>query len=290
LARETFPHFQNHAKQFYWFRWCLGWFFVFMLLLTVLMSWDIAHGRSVLQRLDQLTKDYSATLQANPELIKPEVCPTYEPDSAKLPDKPDGWTTKPTAVACKQLWYIQKFQDDAHSELAQIFRCSGTWCSPFFHVLRWAFVLCGGSDLRGVEQGTAAKGTSWQSATSVLMVFTTYILPMFYGFIGTVIGAFRSLQDKLRDSLLAPRDLGLTIMGMPLGAVAGIVVGLFFGTSIAPVQGAGGIAGDLSLTASGLAFLAGYGSPSFFKFIDNLLGKVFPSNGSPNVSAGGPPT
>ena len=109
------------------------------------------------------------------------------------------------------------------------------------------------------------------------MIFTSYVLPMFFGLLGTIIGAFRGIQEKVRTSELAPRDFGMTVIGMPLGATAGIVVGLFFSQSIPPAQGISGIAGELTLTASGLAFLAGYGSQSFFRFVDDLILKVFPS-------------
>jgi hypothetical protein len=126
---------------------------------------------------------------------------------------------------------------------------------------------------------------NWQSAESVLSVFTTYILPMMFGLLGTLIGAFRSIQAKVRDSELAPRDLGLTILGLPLGAVAGVAVGLYFSPSSVPMQGSGGIAGALTLTAAGLGFLAGYGSQTFFRFIDELLGRVFSESTPPRAPA-----
>ena len=289
LARESFPHFEDHAKEFYLLRWWLGWIFLIVFLLTAQMSWDVAHGRAVIQRLDQLGKDRATTIQANPDLIKAGVCPAYVSGDAKPRSQPEGWFTKSTPTACNQLWFIEKYQEEARLDLDRVFRCSGAWCNPYLHVFHWSVILCSGSDLNeAVPAAEATKHISWQSATSMLMVFTTYILPMFYGFLGTAIGAFRSIQDKVRDSLLAPRDLGLTILGTALGAVAGIVVGLFFGAAAVPVPG-GGVAGDLSLTASGLGFLAGYGSQSFFKFIDDVLGKVFPANGSATAANGRPP-
>jgi hypothetical protein len=118
----------------------------------------------------------------------------------------------------------------------------------------------------------------WQSAESVLSVITTYILPMMFGLLGTIIGAFRGIQAKVRDSELAPRDYALTILGLPLGAVAGVAVGLFFSPSSVPMAGSGEVASSLTLTTSGLGFLAGYGSQTFFRFIDELLGRVFPNS------------
>jgi hypothetical protein len=134
----------------------------------------------------------------------------------------------------------------------------------------------------------------WQSAESVLSVFTTYILPMMFGLLGTIIGAFRGIQTKVRDSELAPRDYALTILGLPLGAVAGVAVGLFFSPSSVPMAGSGEVASSLTLTTSGLGFLAGYGSQTFFRFIDELLGRVFPNNttrtaGSQTIAASNRP-
>jgi hypothetical protein len=43
-----------------------------------------------------------------------------------------------------------------------------------------------------------------------------------------------------------------------------------------PLQGAGGVSGQLTLTASALGFLAGYASYSFFRFLDNILVPSFP--------------
>jgi hypothetical protein len=118
----------------------------------------------------------------------------------------------------------------------------------------------------------------WQSAESVLSVFTTYILPMMFGLLGTIIGAFRGIQARVRDSELAPRDYALTILGLPLGAVAGVAVGLFLSPSSVPTPGSGAVASALTLTTSGLGFLGGYGSQTFFRFIDELLGRVFPDS------------
>jgi hypothetical protein len=63
--------------------------------------------------------------------------------------------------------------------------------------------------------------------------------------------------------------------------VAGVAVGLFFSPSTAPETGGAGnsLAGNLTMTASGLGFLAGYGSQAFFSMLDSLLIKTFLTNG-----------
>lgn len=282
VAELAFPHFQDHVRRFCHFRRFMFWLAIPVLWLTVQTSWDVAHGRAVVQRLDEVAKQRATALQTNPLLLM--TCPEYQGqtfnDLLKTP-APD-WAKDPKIAApCLQWWLLGEHEAEARSDLNHIFRCDGFWCNPFVHVLRWGWILCSGTQL--LEPSAPPAGTTpkegnigWQSATSVLTVFTGYVLPMLYGLLGTIIGAFRGIQQKVRDSLLAPRDFGLTLLGLPLGAVAGIVVGLFFAPSGTPIQGVGGgISGDLTLTAGGLGFLAGYGSQSFFEFVDHLIQKVF---------------
>jgi hypothetical protein len=62
---------------------------------------------------------------------------------------------------------------------------------------------------------------------------------------------------------------------VPLGLVAGLAVGLIISTSGSPVQGVSNVAGAVTLSATALAFLAGYGAEAFFSMIDDLLKRVF---------------
>jgi hypothetical protein len=87
---------------------------------------------------------------------------------------------------------------------------------------------------------------------------------------------FRAILNRIGANELAPRDLVRMQIGIPTGLVAGIAVGLFLSPSSVPMQGAGAVSGQLTLTASGLGFLAGYASYSFFGFLDNLIRTVFP--------------
>ena len=60
--------------------------------------------------------------------------------------------------------------------------------------------------------------------------------------------------------------------------MAGLAVGLFFTPSsqVAIPQAIGlGNAAAITLTAAGLAFLAGYGSEAFFSMLDQLIGLKF---------------
>jgi hypothetical protein len=109
-------------------------------------------------------------------------------------------------------------------------------------------------------------------ADSVLSVFTTYVLPMLFGLLGTLISSIRSIQAKVRESVLSPRDFFLTFLILPIGMVAGIAVGLSFGDKGTAENG------TTVLTAGAIAFLAGYGSEAFFSMVDTMLKATFPSD------------
>ena len=76
------------------------------------------------------------------------------------------------------------------------------------------------------------------------------------------------------------------LLSIPAGLVAGVAVGLFLSPSSVPIQGAGGVAGQLTLSASGLGFLAGYASQSFYTYLDTVIRSVFPAatEGDPSAN------
>ncbi|MGB9646352.1 MAG: hypothetical protein WCB44_14670, partial [Stellaceae bacterium] len=120
-----------------------------------------------------------------------------------------------------------------------------------------------------------------QAIAAVVSVFSTLVLPMMFGLLGTLVATIRSIHDKMRDSLLSPRDLVLTLTGLPIGAIAGLVVGLFINPSGSAPGSSPGLTGGLSLSAGGLAFLAGYAADAFFSFLDSIRSQVFAATNPP---------
>ena len=108
----------------------------------------------------------------------------------------------------------------------------------------------------------------------MLVMMTIYLLTMWLGVVGTLAALLRTIQRRVNESTLSPRDLALSLFRLPLGLVAGICVGLFFTPSGNPVQ-AGSEIGALTLSASGVAFLAGYGAEGFFRMLDALVAHLF---------------
>jgi hypothetical protein len=99
------------------------------------------------------------------------------------------------------------------------------------------------------------------------------ILPFLYGILGAGAAVVRDLWAKTRESLLSPRDSTLAIGQLALGAITGACIGLF----ASPSTGASseGILGNLALTASALAFVAGFGVEGAFLALESLVRRVF---------------
>jgi hypothetical protein len=322
LAATTFPVLQPHARRFRLWRDTLSLLSIPCLLLTALTYWDAGLGRSVLERLDQNWKARAETIQDNPDLVALPCEARLPQDAAKLVDTAKhGENSNRLASACEKLANLYQMRTREDAELGRVFGCAGMHFSIPLHLWCWHWLLAGSAARPSSDQskaeavatsGPATTGTAtdaghggvissairsvvgsprepvdidWQTATSILSVFTTYVLPIMFALLGTLIGAFRAILRNIGSSELAPRDFVRMNLGIPTGLIAGIAVGLFLSPTTVPVQGAGGVAGALTLTASGLGFLAGYASQSFLAYLDNVIGTVFPNTAPTNAPA-----
>jgi hypothetical protein len=103
---------------------------------------------------------------------------------------------------------------------------------------------------------------------SILGSITQYILPVLYGFLGSMAAAMRLLRRKVDASLLSFTDRSRLQQGAILGVLCGGVIGLF-----ANYVGSAETAGGLGLSA--LALLAGYNVDGVFRFLDELSERIF---------------
>ncbi len=286
LAQRSFPGLRAHARKFRLWRDGLVLFALFWLVLTALAYWDAGLGRAALERLDQDWKLTAGELNDNPALIRcaPRASAQGNPGAATSAE-PAGGDADRKQLACGKYKYHLAAAKTAGQQVNAVFRCENMDVSTrLVHVWCWEWLLSGTAQ---PASATAASGditdvaranvAYWQTASSILSVFTTYILPMMFALLGTLIGAFRAILNRIAANELAPRDLVRMKIGVPTGLVAGIAVGLFLSPSSVPMYGSGGVAGQFTLTACGLGFLAGYASQSFFNYLDNLLGTVFPT-------------
>jgi hypothetical protein len=121
--------------------------------------------------------------------------------------------------------------------------------------------------------GSDEKVAQWSS--TLIGIIGNYLLPVLYGWLGALGFVLRRLNRQLADCLLTPRDIRANSIRIVLGTVTGACIGLFVNSSTgaATLTGVGGAA--VTLSASGVAFLAGYGVEGVFKMLDTLINKVF---------------
>ncbi|MBN9509137.1 MAG: hypothetical protein J0I21_08475 [Alphaproteobacteria bacterium] len=112
----------------------------------------------------------------------------------------------------------------------------------------------------------------------VLLVWSNYVLPVLFGLLGSLIFVILDFYGKVCASRLHPRDGRLAPIRLVLGLVTGTCIGLFFSAAGRTVPGnAASVVTSLTLSASGLAFLAGFGVEGVFGMLDALVRKVFTS-------------
>ena len=113
----------------------------------------------------------------------------------------------------------------------------------------------------------------------VLLILGNYVLPIVFALLGAAVYVILDFYSKLRDSLLAPRDFVLSWIRLVLGMVLGACVGLFFSSANPSLLGAApagaALADSITLSASGLAFIAGFGVEGVFGMLDTLVRRIF---------------
>ena len=142
-------------------------------------------------------------------------------------------------------------------------------------------------DQDGVPASAWAMGTpegdQWLSAA--LAALGNFFLPMLFTILGSAVSIARDLYGRIRTATLDPRDGMLALGRLALGIVAGAAIGLF----VAPSPGAGAASAAVPLTASGLAFLAGYGIDAVFSLFDGLLKRFNPNPSDAPANTGTTP-
>ncbi len=267
LAKEAYAVLEPHARCFSRLFRQFPMAMFLMLILTASAYWDVGFGRTIVQRIEQLDTQRG-------ELLHPDrqAAPTAAPVNEAACG--DGTSLSAASVqACDSLRSLEAqlaaSRKDLHDfALAASAGPDSGWLLrilDWFRPIHYGFVLNG----QAPPEDRPEASVTW-----VLSLFSTYVLPAMFGLLGTLAAIMRAIQAKVRDSLLGPRDLPLSVLGLIVGPIAGLAVGLFY-TPTGAETGPAGLAGAVSLSASGLGFVAGYGADAFFKFVDALLMRVF---------------
>ena len=142
-----------------------------------------------------------------------------------------------------------------------------SWLVPLAR--RFGAAVTGASDVGDVEFAIAPA----------LAVHANYILPVIFAFLGAAAFVVLDFYGKVRESVLVPRDHLLSWIRLGLGLMIGGCIGLLV-SSYAPPPSAGvqsSLIASLTLSASGLAFLAGFGVEGVFSMLQTLVRRVFPA-------------
>ncbi|HUC62041.1 MAG TPA: hypothetical protein VMF53_08790 [Alphaproteobacteria bacterium] len=93
-------------------------------------------------------------------------------------------------------------------------------------------------------------------------ILLSFILPILFGAIGAVAYVIRTVSNQIQNTTFSESSPVRHLMRVMLGALMGVVIGLFSGLS-----------GQLSLPPLALAFLAGYGVEAVFSMFDAMIQK-----------------
>jgi hypothetical protein len=279
LAEIAYPGLRSKADHFRRRIIQICWALLFWLVCTCFLSWNVAGGQASLARLNAVETERTAVAKrfadAEPAQIKgfgvsnlaaagnaQESCKRLltpnvaAPVDSKQADNKQADSKQPDFDAnqrqlCQELKELDNNYSHAREQL-------GLWLA----VWRWPFYWH--------ESKNDILEQQWN--TVFLEVLATSVLPIFYGLLGAGVAVVRNIWSKLRDSLLSPRDLYLSLGQLAQGAVIGACIGLFFPSGS---QGAGGATPAISLAPSALSFIAGFGVEGVFVMVEGLIKRVF---------------
>jgi hypothetical protein len=226
-----------------------------LLVLAVMLSTYVAFGKLVLDTRDAVNRDLGNNIstimsEANPRTAAPRALTESETTYEWIEllcglDHP----TASLNLSCGQHHELRVRKENVHDLLA-----------------RWV-------PLKSFKGLPDEESSQW--ATTMIGVGGNYLLPVLYGWLGALGSVLRRLNRQLADYLLTPRDLRASRIRIVLGVVTGACIGLFVNnsTGAATLSGLGGAA--VTLSASGVAFLAGYGVEAVFKMLDGLIDHIF---------------
>ncbi len=116
-----------------------------------------------------------------------------------------------------------------------------------------------------------------------ILVIGNFLLPVIFAFLGAAAYVVVDIYMKIRSSTLTPHDRVLGLVRLVLGVILGTCIGLFFSSGAPPPSGSGAgkpptdLLAGLTLSASTIAFLAGFGVEGVFNALRELVTRVFPS-------------
>jgi hypothetical protein len=332
VGLRAYPDLEDVAISFCAFQRRATWTAVFFALIGMLLLAEATYGGQLSARLQGAKRDaggaaaaiYSSYAERHPAVGQAgraalarvqDICPVAPAGSASgdgtaadRPEAPpDGGsptapavppTQRPELLGNTDPKLIQLCDEYAYAEaayenaIADVDAYARSWLGRGVSEIVPIHPLGPDCSPGGKSDHCGPKQETGPSVSGMVSAFANYILPLIFGLVGALAGTTRVIQDKILDSVLVPRDKSLLWLRVLLGAIAGAAAGLFFDPSRVAAEITSGNSG-LSVSASGIAFLAGYGAPAFFGLLDTVLARVFnlsggrtPGGAAPDAKAG----
>jgi hypothetical protein len=292
LATMAFPNLTRRAGPFRWlirvlitalFVWLLG---------TCVLSWDVTAGNGLLTQVNALeakagdVANQITTVESGGRLAADGLSTL----GAASNTSPGGANSAANGLNQQGGAYVPLCKRDLHSGTEaklcqQQSNVTAALCAARSNLRQWLQHWSGletrlaAPCLGGAAVCSTTDPGREQWAATLLGVLGGAVLPIFYGLLGAGAAVVRSLSARMRESLLAPRLLYLSLVQLALGAVIGVCIGLF----VAP-SGSGGasvtasaqaLLGPVPLSPSALCFIAGFGVEQVFVALEALLTRVF---------------
>ncbi|TWI69480.1 hypothetical protein IP91_00548 [Pseudoduganella lurida] len=286
LARYAYPGLIGVAIRF---NRRILWLVIFLLTalaLTCALSWHVSAGNVILEHLDEV-RTRTATLRT--EISTAELKYTADERArlmaadaasslARAPEPvrfcslagPDG---RPRYRTTEEYQLCER--GDALREERRAVRLNlREWLAPWrsFYGIFYTPPPAPVND--AAEANVRRRGTE-EMARIVTLVAGTAFLPLAYGVLGAGAAVLRRLWERMRESLLSPRDSTLALLQLALGGTIGACIGLFINPSGAASGESHGLLDAWALSGSALSFIAGFGVEGVFQALENFVGRVF---------------
>lgn len=275
LACDAYPDLVERARVFRaMMTWVVG-LALGALLITLSLSWYLAVGNAAIA---DFTAARAELVQADAQVGAAQAAMIAAAAAAEQPaETPAETPSGPAPPAASTPATLTAAAPASRPDVFHLYPCNRTQryttgemrdacLARAMAVERWVPVK------EGLDNWAIGAGP--YSAAWFATLLGSGILPVLYGFLGAIAAVVRTLSRKIKASLLSPRDIQLTFQQLALGAVIGACISLFIA---APGTGESETAllGPVTLSASAISFVAGFGVDSVFQALEALISRIF---------------
>lgn len=208
-----------------------------------------------------------------------QICPQVRmvlpsPIPVALDPPPGDATRQPVRIypspeymrSCDQFEYLEAQRAQAHRAVSDWVKLALAGPELLVRGLR---ALSDGGGAASADHAALRDYSYRPWGETVVTALSAYILPILFGVIGAWAAGERELRRRLERFEVTRTDRHTFRRGLLLGGVVGGVVGLFFSDDTLR---------DLSLTYSAIALLGGFAGDRVFRFLDDLINRIFSIN------------